>query len=81
MELRYFRDNEKREVDFVIVRDRKPIWLIECKLSDRAPSLRYLARKHPEAKAVQLCLEPDIDGTTAEGVRICNASYFLKDLV
>jgi predicted AAA+ superfamily ATPase len=83
MELRYFRDNEKREVDFVVVRNRKPVWFIECKYGDRdlSPSLRYLARKHPEAKAVQLCFEADSDVTNAEGIRICNAAHFLRDLI
>ena len=83
MELGYFRDNEKREVDFVVVRNRKPILLIECKYGDRnlSPSLRYLARKHSEAKAVQLCFDADVDVPNAEGIRICNAAYFLRELV
>lgn len=33
-ELRYVRDKQKREVDFLIVRDRKPWCLIEAKLGD-----------------------------------------------
>ena len=32
--LHYLRDKEKREVDFLTVRDGKAEWLIECKLSD-----------------------------------------------
>ena len=30
MELRYLRDTDKREVDFVIVKDRKPAFAVEC---------------------------------------------------
>ena len=33
-ELRYIRDKEAREVDFVILKDRKPVCLIETKLND-----------------------------------------------
>ena len=42
-ELRYVRDKQKREVDFLVVRDRKPWFLVEVKMSDTAlsPSLAY----------------------------------------
>jgi predicted AAA+ superfamily ATPase len=44
-ELRYLRDKLKREVDFLVVRDRKPWFLVEVKtsatrLSDSLASLR-----------------------------------------
>lgn len=38
MELRYIRDTDKREVDFVLIKDRKPLFAVECKLNDRSPS-------------------------------------------
>lgn len=40
-ELRYIRDDGGREVDFVVLRDRKPLFAVECKLSDTdiSPSL------------------------------------------
>jgi predicted AAA+ superfamily ATPase len=37
-ELRYLRTKEKEEVDFVLVRDRKPWMLVECKSGDHSPS-------------------------------------------
>lgn len=33
-ELRYIRDEKGREVDFVVLRNRKPLFAVECKLSD-----------------------------------------------
>lgn len=42
-ELFYLRDKEKREVDFLIVRDRKPWLLAECKLGDTEPSPHLIA--------------------------------------
>ncbi|HTS04870.1 MAG TPA: hypothetical protein VMP68_04745, partial [Candidatus Eisenbacteria bacterium] len=42
-ELRYLRDKQKREVDFVVVKDRKPWFLVEVKMSDQtlSPALGY----------------------------------------
>jgi uncharacterized protein len=47
MELRYLRDTDKREVDFVVVRDRKPLFAVECKTGDRAvgAAVRYFAER------------------------------------
>lgn len=42
-ELRYIRDTDKREVDLVVIKDKKPIFAVECKLSDDSISkeMRY----------------------------------------
>lgn len=32
------RDKQKREVDFVVIRDDKPWFLVEAKLSEKRPS-------------------------------------------
>jgi len=47
MELRYLRDTDKREVDFVVMRKRKPLFAVECKISDRgaSPALSYFAER------------------------------------
>lgn len=49
MELRYLRDTDKREVDFVVLRDRKPLFAVECKSGEKAigSSLRYFAERTP----------------------------------
>jgi predicted AAA+ superfamily ATPase len=31
MELRFLRDTDKREIDFVVIKDKKPIFAVECK--------------------------------------------------
>lgn len=55
-ELRYLRDKEKREVDFVIVRNGKVIELVEAKWSDRelSRSLTYYAERIKPEKALQI---------------------------
>jgi predicted AAA+ superfamily ATPase len=47
MELRFLRDTDKREVDFVVLRDRKPLFAVECKSGERAvsPATRYFAER------------------------------------
>jgi hypothetical protein len=47
MELRYLRDTDKREVDFVVLRDRRPLFAVECKTGDRAigAAVRYFAAR------------------------------------
>jgi len=42
-DLRYLRDKQKRKVDFVVVKDRKPWFLVEVKMSDQtlSPALGY----------------------------------------
>lgn len=81
-ELKYFRDTDGREVDFVIVEGRKPLYFIEAKARERdvSPSLRYLKAKFPNVPAVQVLLEFDDDLVNRDGIRICNAQRFLKEL-
>lgn len=49
MDLRYLRDTEKREVDFVVLRDRKPLFAVECKSGEKAigSTVRYFAERTP----------------------------------
>ncbi len=82
-ELRYFRDVDRREVDFVVTEDGAPTLLIECKLADRDVDrgLRYLNRRFPEAQAIQVALDGRRDFVTPEGIRAMPAIDFLRTLV
>jgi uncharacterized protein len=55
-ELRYLRDKEGREVDFVLLEDGKLDALVEAKLTDPdvSPALRYYAERLGPARAVQV---------------------------
>ncbi|MBC7421802.1 MAG: ATP-binding protein [Bdellovibrio sp.] len=55
-ELRYIRDREHHEVDFVILKNKKPICLIEVKWDDSNPSknLNYFGEKLKIEKRIQL---------------------------
>ncbi len=55
-ELMYYRDKEKREVDFVLTEDNLPVQIVEVKTSDDVPtkSLIYLKEHMGEVDAVQV---------------------------
>jgi uncharacterized protein len=57
-ELRYLRDKQKREVDFLVVKDRKPWFLVEVKLSETnlSPSLAHFQTQTKAAHAFQLVM-------------------------
>jgi predicted AAA+ superfamily ATPase len=82
MELRYFRDVDKREVDFVVMEEGRPILFIEAKKADRtvSPHLRYLKLRFPKVPAWQLTLDLQDDFMTEDGIRVANAAVFLKTL-
>jgi predicted AAA+ superfamily ATPase len=82
-ELRYFRDVDKREVDFVVMENRKPIHFIECKTKDKhiSPALLYLKRRFPSVAATQVVLEADMDLMTKDGIRVCSAHRYLDELI
>lgn len=47
MELRFLRDKEKREVDFVVVKDDKPLFAVECKTGENKLSkhISYFSKR------------------------------------
>ena len=83
MELRYFRDIDMREVDFVILRNKKPELFVEAKFSDKSvsPHLLYLKRKFPNVRALQVVNKEGIGFRNSEGVEVLSASRFLKELI
>ena len=82
LELRFFRDIDGREVDFVVMENRRPLVLVECKLSDRDidRGLRYLKARFPGADARQIALYGERDYVTREGIRAMPALDFLRTL-
>lgn len=84
LELRYFRDVDGREVDFVIVEGaRHPIAFVECKLGDDAPGkgLKYLKARFPAVPSWQVSAHGQRDYLSVEGIRVAPAFKLLRDLV
>ncbi len=82
LELRYFRDIDGREVDFVVTERRVPVAFVECKLGDDAvaPGLRYLKARFPAVTAWQVSAQGVRDYVSAEGVRVAPAVRLLREL-
>lgn len=83
LELRYFRDIDQREVDFVVTENGAPIIAIECKWSSSevSPALRYFKHKFPVCQAWQISMEGERDYISQNGIMVCPALKFLKTLV
>jgi len=83
LELRYFRDRDGREVDFVVVEDGKPALMVECKWSDESisPALHYLKAKFPQCPAWQISATGTKDYLSGEGIRVAPAIQLLTTMV
>lgn len=83
LDLRYFRDVDGREVDFVVMDGPKPVRLIEAKWGDEKidRGLRYLKARFPEAEAVQISAVGGKDFVSPEGIRVRPALPFLRELI
>lgn len=85
-ELRYLRDKEQREVDFLVVKDRQPWFLVEAKHgSERlSPALAYFQGQTRAPHAFQLAFELDYVDADCFGERepvVVPARTLLSQLV
>lgn len=81
-ELRYFRDIDGREVDFVVLEKRLPVSFVECKLTDGpvGSGMRYLKQRFPGVDAWQVAARATRDYVTREGVRVAPVLRLLEAL-
>jgi predicted AAA+ superfamily ATPase len=85
-ELRYLRDRRKREVDFLVVRDRKPWFLVEVKAHDGriAENLGYFQAQTKARHAFQVVLDQsflDADCFARTDPVVVPARTFLSQLL
>jgi hypothetical protein len=80
-DLRYCKDVLNREIDFVILKNQKPVQLMECKLRDVevGDSFRYLSERYPGVPACQIYFEGKKDYVNASGIRVTPALSFLLE--
>ena len=83
IELCYFRDTDKREVDFIVTENKKPIKAIECKVKakDTSPHLKYFKAKFPQVECIQVHLKSSKEYASKEGIQALSWQTFLQDLV
>ncbi len=83
VELRYFRDVKRNEVDFVVLQDGTVNQLIECKVRSRevSPALRMLKKRFPQAEAIQVSLLGQEEYVDKNGILVTTAEKFLEKLI
>ncbi|MBW1786596.1 MAG: hypothetical protein JRK53_08280 [Deltaproteobacteria bacterium] len=79
--LHYIRTKEKKEVDFALLVENKPIGLIEAKLAETkvSPSLRYFHHKY-DIPAVQVVRHIRTE-RMVDGIELRRAFDYLSSLV
>jgi predicted AAA+ superfamily ATPase len=82
MELRYLRDTDQREIDFVVLKDKKPIFAIECKTGERhlSPHINYFRARTDIPNFFQVHLGTADYGSPKTG-RVLPFITFYKELV
>lgn len=58
MELRYLRDTDGREIDFVVLKNKKPLFAVECKSGEKqlSPRIAYFKNRTPIPRFYQVHL-------------------------
>jgi len=83
-DLCFVRDKQQREVDFLVLREKKPWFLVECKSNDIQPSaaILYFQKALGIRAAYQLVTKPGYDREyRASGLRVLSYERFLAGLV
>jgi len=85
-ELRYLRDKQKREVDFLVVRNRQPWFLVEVKLAEESlsPALSHFQAQTKAPHAFQVVLNLPYEPADCFAVRhpvVVPARTFLSQLL
>lgn len=81
MELRYLRDTDKREIDFVILKDKKPLFAVECKTGEKhvSPHIHYFKARTQIPDFYQVHLG-EKDYSPEKGIRVMPFIKFCKEL-
>ena len=83
IDLCYFRDTDKREVDFIITENQNPIQAIECKWKSKeiSSSLKYFKTKFPKTECIQVNMECTKEYLSKEGIKNLRWHTLLKNLI
>jgi uncharacterized protein len=82
MELRYLRDTDKREVDFIVLKNKKPLFAVEAKYSSKQLSshLSYFQERVNIPHVYQVHADKDDYGNTKNGGRTLPFWTFCREL-
>ncbi|MFC1499046.1 ATP-binding protein [Verrucomicrobiota bacterium] len=82
MELRYIRDTDKREVDFVVLKDGRPEFAVECKVGEKtaSPACKYFRERTDIPRFYQVHCGSKDTGSAETGTRVLPFLEFCKKL-
>ncbi len=82
MELRYVRDTDGRELDFVVLQEGKPLFAVECKQGEREASKHaaYFRERTPIPRFYQVHLGEKDYGHAARDIRVLPFTRFCTEL-
>jgi predicted AAA+ superfamily ATPase len=82
MELRFVRDTDKREVDFVVLKERVPLFAVECKAGEKSasPHCAYFRQRTSIPKFYQVHLGNRDSGDETTGTRVLPFRRFCEEL-
>jgi predicted AAA+ superfamily ATPase len=83
MDLRYIRSMDKREIDFVVIKDKKPLFAVECKTGERqlSPNIEYFKSRLEIPEVYQVHLGAKDFGDAATTGRVLPFTTFCKELI
>ena len=82
MELRFLRDTDGREIDFVVLRDGRPEFAVECKTGERRPSpaCRYMRERSSIPRWYQVHLGAADFGDEHSATRVLPFATLCREL-
>ena len=82
MELRFLRDTDGREIDFVVLRDGRPEFAVECKSGDRraSPACRYMRERSTIPRWYQVHLGTADFGDEHAATRVLPFATWCREL-
>jgi predicted AAA+ superfamily ATPase len=81
-ELNYLRDKDKNEVDFVLIKDKKPWFTVECKFQQKTLETSYQKfQAQLKCPHIQVVYEKDVFQKINTNTWIMGVDHFLGNLV
>lgn len=81
IELRYLRDTDGREIDFVVLKDKKPMFAVECKSGEKqlGRAIGYFAARTKIPEFYQVHLGTRDFGSATKGGRVLPFEKFVLE--
>ena len=79
MELRYIRDTDKRELDFVVLKNNKPEFAVEAKINDKviSPHIYYFKDRFKIPEFYQVNFKEE--SYQKDGIKVLNFTDFIEE--